>query len=75
MRQQTAGSTIRTGRTGPTGCPRSLHHSEILCEVSQDEWLNMVELKVAIQRDLEKQKQEKRVFKELAEPIASEAME
>ena len=42
---------------------------------SRDKGLNMAGPEAAIQRELEKQKQEKRVFKELAEPIASEAME
>ena len=36
---------------------------------------NMEELESAIQRDLEKQKQENKIIRELAEPIASEAME
>ncbi len=42
---------------------------------SQDEWLNMVELEIAINWDLEKQQQEKKIIRELTEHIALEAME
>ena len=43
--------------------------------VSRDEGLNMAGLESAIQRDLEKQKQENKIIRELPENIASEAME
>ena len=42
---------------------------------SRDEGLNMAGLESAIQRDLEKQKQENKIIRELPENIASEAME
>ena len=42
---------------------------------SRDERLNMAGLEAAIQRDLEKQKQEKKIVRELADHIATETME
>ena len=42
---------------------------------SRDEELNMAGLEAAIQRDLQKQKQEKKIFRELADYIATETME
>ena len=42
---------------------------------SRDEGLNMAGLEAAIQRDLEKQKQEKKIVRELADHIATETME
>ena len=42
---------------------------------SWDEGLNMAGLEAAIQRELEKQKQEKKIVRELADHIATETME
>ena len=42
---------------------------------SRDEELNMAGLEAAIQRDLEKQKQEKKIVRELADHIATETMD
>ena len=42
---------------------------------SRDKGLNMAGLEAAIQRDLKKQKQEKRVVRELADHIATETMD
>ena len=42
---------------------------------SRDEGLNMAGLEAAIQRDLEKQKQEKKIVRELADHIATETLE
>ncbi len=42
---------------------------------SRDEGLNMAGLEAAIQRDLEKQKQEKKIVRELADHIATETMD
>ena len=42
---------------------------------SRDKGLNMAGLEAAIQRDLKKQKQEKRVVRELADHIATETLD
>ena len=42
---------------------------------SRDEGLNMAGLEAAIQRDLEKQKQEKKIIRELADHIATETLD
>ena len=42
---------------------------------SRDEELNMAGLEAAIQRDLEKQKQEKKIVRELADHIATETLD
>ena len=42
---------------------------------SRDEGLNMAGLESAIQRDLEKQKQENKIIRELPENIAAEALD
>ncbi len=42
---------------------------------SRDEGLNMSGLEAAIQRDLEKQKQEKKIVREFSDHIASEALD
>ncbi len=48
---------------------------EFYVNESRDEGLNMTGLEAAIQRDLEKQKQEKKIVRELADHIASEALD